>query len=423
MMVSKMETVAKYVGGHDKRMTLDNSNNRMQCDHNPYCQQQQQHRFNRLEQAERLYVQGDFRLALQICNRLMQEVDEDSSPERTKMDGHRLDSCLTFHFDEAATSNKGRQFSIRHDSCTDDTDRAAAIGLQCWHEIKTRRNPKDPGYRFLRPFLDLYEKKPMPLDLLVMFVQFCQTNRQESEALSMTQELLLSRLDLGKGSLVWDKSLDSCFHELMVNLFTYLLPRTEASFANDVLQNLFRNMSKAETCIDSLLPTTPTTTAQNNIQMNTVLTILNFLKGISGKEDVFEWQPAMDASKSILEEALANMKSKGNKSEEFVDGAKQSSPDISFPSEVKSHQLLGKRQLLSTRLLEWLRRISTWTRTMVLDRPGRWEKRGSLAFSLALMLLAWRRRKEVARVSKFAATLLLSPFLELVEALTASPEA
>lgn len=447
--------------------------------------------------AERSFVERDFRQALHISNQILRDAygkqpsasasttSSTSTSTAANPDGcQQLSTPVCFQFDP---SHSNRMLRVDLSSKSSPTDQAATIALQSWYEIITKQNKplddkhpnKHPnkhqhhqrdGLEYLRPFLDHYQLHPMPLEVMVIFLQFCQTHNHHHqhlpEATAITLELLIYRFQKKKDTNDADDTAaptptrvdeswnDTSYGELLENLLTSLLPRfDDQDVVRYHLQKLLQRRTDTDTDTDIAFPPSLEslsiiTSSSPNLNLQTMNAILSLLQQElsptqnsggdddgDGDDKLSTWSTTyIERSKKFLQDAILD-REKGDvvTSRDLVSSAKQVSESESDsepnPSAVTvssrqphtegtrrslstNHTRLGRRQWNSAVVM-----LTSWTQKLV-DHPNRWQYRGKLAFSLAMMLLAWRKKQRVKRISKGIATLLLSPVAELVEALS-----
>jgi hypothetical protein len=275
----------------------------------------------------------------------------------------------------------------------------------------------DQGLDYLRPFLDHYQLYPMPLEVMVIFLQFCQIQHHAPEATAITLELLIHRFQ-NDGRV--DESWNDSYGEIFENLLTCLLPRFDDDFVRYHLQRL---LQRTDTAFPPSLESISINSSQKpNLQtMNAILSLLLELPLTQDEDkDLFSrWSTYIESSKNFLQDAIDREKGAAT-SLDSVSSAKVSESEPS-PSAVtaSSRQPQETRRLWANTERQWYTVVASW-KQMLVDDPNRWKYRGKLAFSLAMMLLAWRKKRRLARISRGIATLLLSPVSELVEALVPS---
>jgi len=212
-----------------------------------------------VESLEDVFLKGNFRDALKMANNFLRNAANDHQYEKT-----------------SDRSNEGSSFRLPttlgwlkppKQSCTihvywnqesDDTDRAAAVALQSWYELSkldSKSNttsaaaaaPSSSSLRHLQPFLDTYTTSPtttddrtnhkaMPLELLVMWIQFCRavavadpsTTSSLLEAAISPVLRVLRRLrsssNISSSARITLPSAQEACAELVLLLFTDLLP-------------------------------------------------------------------------------------------------------------------------------------------------------------------------------------------------------
>jgi hypothetical protein len=360
--------------------------------------------------AQRSFVERDFRQALHISNQILR--DDYGKPSTADPDGcQQLSTRVCFQFDPSHANR-----TLRVDLCSkpSPTDQAATIALQSWYEITKQKKPLDQGLDFLRPFLDHYQLHPMPLEVMVIFLQFCQTHHHVPEATAITLELLIYRF---QNDVRGDESWNDSYGEIFENLLTCLLPRFDDQ--DFVRYHLHGLLERTDTAFPPSLESLFISSSQKpNLQtMNAILVLLQELPAPQDEDKgkFSRWSTYIESSKNILQHAIDR-----EKSQDSVSSAKASESEPS-PSAVttSSYQPQGTRSFWANTRRRWYAVVASWTQTLV-DDPNKWEYRGKVAFSIAIMLLAWRKKRHLARISKGIATILLSPVSELVEALAPS---
>jgi hypothetical protein len=405
-----------------------------------------QHHHDRVEacvfsvrDAERSFVKGDFRQALHISNQILRdEYGKPSSKTTTADDGcQQLSTRVCFQFDP---SHSNRTFRVDLCSKSSPTDSAANIALQSWYEITKQQKSSNhqAGLEYLRPFLDHYQLYPMPLEVMVIFLQFCQTHHHIREATAMTLELLIYRFQKDGGRVdVDDESVnDSSYGEMFENLLTFLFARfDDQDFVRYHLQGL---LQRTDTAFPPSLESISIHSSQEpNLQ--TMIAILSLLQEVPSsptqdedKDNKFisRWSTYIENSKTFLQDAIDSISKKGAatsldsvSSTNVSESEPPSSSAVTTTSSRQQPQGINRSFFLwaNTTGRQWYTILTSWTQLLLMDEhPQKWEYRGKLAFSLAIMLLAWRKKRRLARISQGMAAFLLSPVSELVEALTPS---
>jgi hypothetical protein len=366
---------------------------------------------HRVREAELFFLQGDFRAALKLTNNYLRGLPLQENETLLMVIAHRkLSTELNLKFDP---SRLLRTITVRlNDSNPSLEDQAAAIALQSWYEISIKKKPTSPGHDHLQPFLTLYESRPMPLELMVIFIRFCQTQNEMAQAIGLTVEILSHRIMQHEPT--DEKSSDDCYYnELVVHLLTSLIPFSQdPTLGRDILEGLFYQTSTMSSIDLSRWRGT------HRPNEHTVKTALEMLGALPADENRFVWaRQSIDQSKERLlalryDVNDTNSNDINNSSTHDKTRQGESTP---LPMIVSSQP---RQYKWSTH--RWIRLVQSYTRALY-DDQNRWENRGKLAFSVAMILLAWRRKRRLALASKSIVSALISPLTELVEALAPTP--
>ena len=363
-------------------------------------------------------------------------------------------------------------------SIISDVDRAATVVLQSWYEIarslernntaagKSGEDVSSQGHVHLLPFLDTYttnnngcvanqsssksnpnkntRSRSMPLELAVIFARFLRTSTIASarESVELSCEILY-RVSATYGGAVDSTSppiskeflpqhVRNCCEDLFSLIFVETLPFSSSK--NAVLLILERFLSSNDSTWKSSEEPLALSGAP---KLDSILAILLFFDKPSKNwsQLSFPGQDCIQASRSSLRRFLKALELEnrqgsvsGVNESVFSDGKRR----IRFASEQKEvsslkNNLAGspRSDLLSGRtkidhgatepsVFATLVRFSGNAKELIYKLK---DKKGSLAFVLVMIILAWRKRQRVTSVSSAALRLFLAPIREVVEAI------
>ena len=426
-----------------------------------------------LSEIEREFLQRRFRYSLQLANRFI--VDEISrSVISSHLETHtasviQVGSVFSYGcVQDLSTKPLRRTFLVDVESTISPIDQVAAIALQSWHEISASqqqsqskisgKHTTSQGYKYLLPFLDLYSSesisncRPMPLELMVIFLEFCHAENMIQEAITASIDLLAFIMEYEVPRIPTDSlNFDDHSHEILIGhkqevlivFLTRLLPRLkDAELTRRILiEGVFYHQlssSPSSSPSKSILEVSAQSTAKYDC-LGSVSEICSVLKDVTSKGNMTSWwtQPVFDASK-FLAQRLTDMNEgeSENDCEQNMLQLYHTSDDCDnlFRSHVSpTMELRTPRQkfwmqsmgALSNQINRLVKSAIAKLLPAANSELGRDQKRavwaGKITFSAALMLLAWRRKRLLQSFCNRAVMILLSPLTEMLEALESGP--
>jgi hypothetical protein len=343
-----------------------------------------------VQNVERAFVLKDYQTALDLSSEVL------SAESHSSLETERISDCcvclqtIAVNGPLAEAECTEFSFTIRMSCDIALTDRAAVVALQSCYELSDTQNTA---------FLTWYARRPpMPIDVAILWIQFAfSTSAHKQTAVEMAAELLhhmnqfphLSELSDDLLFMLFSKMLAYCEN---VDYVRDVLDRIHAPSWNSSRFTYF-HMSKA-----------------SNPQAVSIL-----LAGL----DQFS-----------LNESVGRCREK-------LETLSREAEDISNKDEINQHEdkivatrneyNVGWKHLVAECMsTDWptlvlLRHILNVFRNHVV-RPlktndNRWKNRGRVAISAVLLYLAWKKRRRLSPLATTVATLVASPFREILEAL------
>jgi hypothetical protein len=159
-----------------------------------------------VDHAERAFVEGSFRRALQLANAAIKgSIGETEDANLSSNDDHVLLRLDIQGGNELFTIDDSNQQQSRDRGCfwldskkqktPNPIDRMAAVALQSWYEISQQaRNGKEDGKHHLEPFVNRYysstRQTPISANLLIILVRFFQATGHFAVAVQLVSQVL-----------------------------------------------------------------------------------------------------------------------------------------------------------------------------------------------------------------------------------------
>jgi hypothetical protein len=436
-----------------------------------------------LRTSELAFLQGNFRRSLQASNQCLRDeilVQQKMQKSRDMATTPPTILCVTAALsfalqDDASSSSSSpssslihdetaRTFQVRLDSKVSAMDQIAAIALQSWFEIerssrtaqRSTNTTNDSRNKDLLPFLNLYSCessslnacRTITLELMVVFLQFCEAENHIQDALCISLELLTHRFHKDKepklmnrdgisGTLpTHNNDLDENYQELLLLFLTRLLPRLhDPNMARRILEERIFNTFGSPPLVPPVSFSASQWRVGTQINVDSASELCEVLSEVSLSLDKETWWAlAIDQAKRDLNTILLTKREK--------DAMVKRAPDSSVPpmnASLENLALVPTQRdgwSITTIIIklqnEWLQLVKqTVARlsgssfnedknaTPSNGQNSAWAQK--VAFSLALVLLAWRKNGTVRRVTKALGMMFLSPAVELLEALANKP--
>jgi hypothetical protein len=380
---------------------------------------------NGIDYAERAFLQGSFREALHVSNKILDEESIDtvqSGLQREHM--VKLRTSLHFRF----FPNESFVVRVRTEPLEENfvrLERAAAVALQSWSEMNgmvPTEDLRERGYRYLLPCLRYVHAHSISADLAVLLMQFCR----ETEHLKVALGLCLELLSSSKGGKLEGKEV-FLQDEVVEVLCCRLLPFSrDADVTAAILESLSRapkNASRTLTLsgvakIDSFPEGRLVDSWKVSGRLNREATarILSFLQIYTTETSPLGTKETVLRCISLLETIQTQSK------EENVapwDSQSESSMGMSSGTLMSQTHESGSAWLwrFSVQLRVLLRRYLLAFKEERKDNSDAWKRRSQVAISVLSVWIIWKQRKRVAGASKTVLWSSIQPFFEIWQAL------
>ena len=339
----------------------------------------------KIHEAERCFVRKDFQKALHLANQVLQE----SSPT-TRSISHRVKVLKTPCLSSNTKLSLGVDFRIT------TADRAGAIVLQSAKETSIVDGA------MLEPFLNFYATSPMPLELLLIFINFLLTSEKQHTAIELAAEVV-HYLHYSPCTTSTTEEIQQVKDELVWTLVTKLLPFCPYE---RYLENLSNDVSAKEW---------KPTPAQRPKWRNEPIRSL-----IPGLMDALESLHGV-ATNDCLErcrEHLSTLNGDADNASKDCNTTRSMiprQPRSSQQSWIHTWNQTGGYQIFARRVLNLLmNRI-----VAPLCRPSHnWETRSSCqaALTIVAIYMSWKQRRRIVTSWNILANLCLTPIREILDA-------
>ena len=409
--------------------------------------------------AERAFLEGRFRNSLQLANQaILDEIPKNTNSREVELSDKLVRVGSVFSFDSGEdTTRQRRTFIVSIASSIEVIDQIAAIALQSWHEINSsqhegdnemsKKNITKQGYKHLLPFFNLYSSgkstcRPVPLELMVVFLQFCDAEKMVREAISIGVDLITTLMNCDAQEVVTaspkcpPEILNECRRDLLVVLLTRLLPHLEnPQLTHRILVEriFYSQFSSYSSPPNSILQITDHVIAEE-VNHESLSLIISVLRNVSSKDDHSSWWSRSVEESLICLDSLQQKYIQNEAIAESGQNSLQSHRSFAISDDpFQGHFPLNydslppmQRYLIRTKaaMTHQLRRLvkSAMDKLSHYSNDGHPNNErsvwvGKVAFSLALMLLAWRRKRFIRRICNQSMMVLLSPLVEVLEAL------
>lgn len=337
-----------------------------------------------VQNAEQAFVLKDYQRALDLSSEVLSvgfSMETEGSDNCVCLQTSAVNVQLT----EADLTD--HSFIVRMSCDIALTDRAAVVALQSCYEMSDTRNAA---------FLTWYRQRPMPLDVAILWIQFAfSTSAHKQTAVEMAAELL---------------------HH--VNQFPYL-----SEMSDDLLFVLvFKMLAHCENVVY-------------------VRDLLDRIHAPSWRSSRFTYLHISKANPQAVSIILAGLdrfsvNSSVGLCREKLEALSTETCDYARNIESTQHDAMivatrngdnvgWKRLLAEYTSTDWPSVLSRHILNAFRDRvvrplqesDNRWENRGRVAISAVLLYLAWKKRRRLCPWTTTVATLMASPFCEILEAL------
>jgi hypothetical protein len=434
-----------------------------------------------LPTSELAFLQGNFRRSLQVSNQclrdeilLQQKMQESRDMATSPPMVLRVTAALKFALQDDTSSSSSsstlihndttRTFQVRLDTKVSPMDQISAIALQSWFEIerssqsvkRSTNTTRENGYQHLLPFLNLYSCessslhvcRPIPLELMVVLLQFCEAENHSHDALSISLDLLSHRFHKDNAPRIMNRDgilgtlpthnndLDENYREILLLFLTRLLPLLDdPNMARHILKERIFNTTGSHPLVPPVSFSASQWIVGIQVNLDSASELCDVLSEVSLSLDKETWWTlAIDEAKRDLDTILLTCREN--------DAMVRKAPDPSVPSmnaSLENLALLPTQQegwSITTILMklqnQWLKLVKQTVARLAgssfnedknaTPNSGHntaWAQK--VAFSLALVLLAWRKNGTFRWVTKSLAMMFLSPAVELLEALGNKP--
>ena len=410
--------------------------------------------------AERAFLEGRFRNSLQLANQaILDEIPKNTKSTEIELSNKLVRVGCAFSFDSGEDNTRQRRtFIVSIASRIEAIDQIAAIALQSWHEINSsqhegdedmsRKNITRQGCKHLLPFFNLYSNdksacRPIPLELMVVFLQFCHADDMAKEAISLGVDLIAFLMsDEAQDALTTSPEcspevLNECKRDILVVLLTRLLPylKNPQLTHRILVERIFYSQlsSYSSPPPNSILHIADHVIA-DEVNHESLSLIISVLRNVSSKGDHSSWwNHSVEESLICLDSLQQKYIQNEAVAESGSDMLQSRRSSVISDDPFKDHIPLNfdslpptQRYLIRTRaaITHQLRRLVELAMDKLSNgsNDGRTNSErsvwaGKVAFSLALMLLAWKRKRLLRRICNQSMMVLLSPVVEVVEAL------
>jgi hypothetical protein len=341
-----------------------------------------------VQNAERSFVLKDYKRALKLSVDVLSA--ENDMPSRNDPAGC---VCLTTSLDTGIRQEEspGGEFTIRMTPDISLLDRAAVVALQGAYELSS-----DTGRT---AFVDYYRRRPMPLDVSVVWMQFLFRTDHEAATVELAAELLHYARQY--------PSVSESTDELLSFLLTEVLPfSTSVDLVRDILDRIQTS---------SWVPSPLVYAKDSTVNEEAVSMLLSRL-------DMISFSASLDHCRRHLKSLTPAEEALQDHNEEDVSDCSGALADTRTSQASSSWTNIHVQDLYSKDFyLNLSKRLLNLFRIHVVrplsSEEGRWEHRRNVVISALLLYLAWKKRRRLLLVGTSASAILTSPFREIMEAL------
>lgn len=342
-----------------------------------------------VQNAERSFVLKDYEKALKLSVDVSSA--ENDMPSRNDPAGC---VCLTTSLDPGIRQEEssGGEFTVRMTPDISLLDRAAVVALQSSYET--------PGNDAGRTaFVDCYRRRPMPLDVSVVWMQFLFRTDHEAVAVELATELLYYARQY--------PSVSESTDELVSFLLTEMLPfSTSVDLVRVVLDRIQAS---------SWVPNPLVYVKDSKVNKEAVSILLSCL-------DMFSFSASLDHCRRHLKSLTPAEEASRDHNEEDISDYSGALADTRTSQASSSWTNIHVQDLYSR---EWYLNLSKRLLNLfrihvvrpLFSEAGCWEHRRNVAISALLLYLAWKKRRRLLLMGTSASAIITSPFREIMEAL------
>ena len=406
-----------------------------------------------VDEAEQAFVRNDYNLALHLSNEVLEKAasklhhHHHQQQQKRVRDGKKnIDSSnsvwipLSWQYGERVCYFS--RVSLSND--LRDTDRAAAVVLQCQYELQMQGrqqcddsddddidNHTTQTLEQNSSFWAYYTLSPMPLELALVLIQYelerhttaaggtveargegqsqVTTQAVVENGVVLLQTCFASRLGFHPGTLT------TVVEDLWWTIVCKALPlATHTSYVQHTLQRILpkktpttktdKEEEEAEACRalarQNQWMVEPTTTGATNALLNQLDSFEPFIS-----------QECLHRCRTHLQQVLLNIKSTQ---------AQRHHKPTKLPLMVRQphHKADWYRY--------WAKRFLVFVQLRVIHPlfvdPNRWANRGHTALTILLTYLAWKKRRRILQTTSGAVSILTSPLQEILDAFLPMPQ-
>lgn len=427
-----------------------------------------------VEDAETLFLSGNFRKALMLCNKILKDplpsTNDDPGVKKIPLDtplhlsidaSNKKIRRITLEVDFGAGNGHGKE----NDCCESKhprislVDRAAAISLQSWYEIsrrlsstsndkkmsKTNKKSAGEGHIHLKPFLDVYapenrsgnspsgrpsqptsrSARDMPLELAVVFVHFLRTLGTEHihESVELGAEIVCRTIGSPRNSRKFlPHSLKDSCQEILGLLFLEIIPFCSSQDTVKSILNRFFDDKHVWNDATWHLGT------HEEPNADSIVALISFLDkppklwtrhAFPSEEFTQQCRSSLSRLLKLRQNELSRSHLVTTKEAASLNEAKRPlATDLSNTStrSVSSENVQAVEPSSSNFRHIFQPVLQLIQNKDILLRKLQ-ENKTVIVFALTMLLIAWRRRKRLASVSAAAIRILLAPIHEVVDAI------
>ena len=344
--------------------------------------------------------------------------------------------------------------SINNEQAT-CVDRAAAVALQSYYEMSKRsginqnfydvKEQEKKGERFsknkpnggqlpnnatdiLQLLFRVYQFKEnegrngtrlMPLEFAVMFLQFCVATGYTETAAVGAADLLGVTLRLDdptereKSACFWKDEISFHCRELCILLFIRVIPFLDAANAQWLIRRITRHcctngVSDATTVEEELSLCWSISNVPKNPSIEAAINFIETRKGHT-------WHPLRKCLESCYDELYALLKHlDGDRTVELNNSNIDEEVTSSLTGNLSKDNETNSSEQLNPSLGQY---VQEFIIDPLWNSENRWENRVAVAAVSLMAFVTWRKRKGVARATRFAARAATAPVREIVDSI------
>lgn len=340
-----------------------------------------------VQSAERVFVLKEYKEALKFSIQALSFAEKDPPSLKNQSDC----VCLTTPLDTQPEVMNG-SFVVKMTTDISLLDRAAVVALQASHELSSTVGRQ--------AFVKYYSQHAMPLEVAILWIQLVfRTN--EVIPVELAAELLHHARKYPSLSV-------EVSDELVCLLVTEMLPF--ASSIDDVHNVLDRIQA-----ISSWVSSSHAYSQAQDVNKEAVSLLLSRLDSFSSDPSLRDRCQRQLESLAFVEEA-ENDNHDGTF--EYTTNLVESQP--SQTNTIWKYPMTNSKEWHTT----WAKRVLDFCRLYIVQPlfrdQDRWENRRRVAISALLVYFAWKRRRRLMLLTSSTATLISSPFREIMDAVLPS---